>query len=71
MKLNNETVTVELKNGTVVNGTITGHSPLPLSHALLTLTNRGRHFYEHSSKSSQAHHSQPHSLLTRLALHQR
>ena len=31
MKLNNETVTIELKNGSVVHGTITGASLAPLS----------------------------------------
>ena len=39
MKLNNETVTVELKNGSVIHGTITGAFPTRcrLLHALLTL----------------------------------
>lgn len=40
MKLNNETVTVELKNGTVVHGTVAGmlfrvHEPFVRRHTLL------------------------------------
>jgi len=35
MKLNNETVTVELKNGSIVHGTVTGASRLH-AHSLPT-----------------------------------
>ena len=57
MKLSHETVTIELKNGVQVNGTITG---LKLClHSLMTnfkcykRINRSRYEYEHSSESSQ------------------
>ncbi len=34
MKLNNESVSIELKNGTVVHGTVTGEHVPPLLRAL-------------------------------------
>lgn len=44
MKLNNESVTIELKNGTIVHGTVTGVDPQMNTHLkTVKMTMRGRH----------------------------
>ena len=56
MKLNNETVTIELKNGSVVHGTITGtRMPVSIITVLkrFALYPRCRHANEHTSQNSE------------------
>ena len=53
MKMNNETVTIELKNGSEIVGTITGKL------RIMTRAYRCRHKHEHSSQGGKAHSQRP------------
>lgn len=69
MKLNNETVTVELKNGSVVHGTITGALISFKSYStVITYRYRCGHADEHLFEDSQNDDAKQRSSISRYAL---
>ncbi len=74
MKLNNETVTIELKNGSVVHGTITGPFAINTSRDFISIQLkcfRRRYADEHASQNRQDEYTESRTSITRYALHSR
>lgn len=67
MKLNNESVTIELKNGSVVQGTITGNEILSPANKSLILFRR-RYANEYSPENCQNISKESGSILSGLII---